>query len=78
MTKYKFIILIKNKKIKIKKQWYPKKGDKPKMHIQASILQQEEERQVKILEANYTKVDINAIVEKLVVKRDTKQKFAKR
>ena len=43
------------------------------MHIQASILQQEEERQVKILEANYTKVDINAIVEKLVVKRDTKQ-----
>ena len=48
------------------------------MHIQASILQQEEERQVKILEANYTKVDINAIVKKLVVKRDTKQKFAKR
>ena len=47
------------------------------MHTQAPILQQEEERQSKILDANYTKVDIDAMVEKLDVKRDIKRKLSK-
>ena len=47
------------------------------MHTQAPILQQEEDWQSKILDANYTKVDIDAMVEKLDVKRDIKRKLSK-
>ena len=47
------------------------------MHIQHPILQQEEQRQAKILDANYSKVDIDKMVSKLDVPRDTKRKLAK-
>ena len=42
------------------------------MHIEASILQQEE-KQGKLLDANYSKVNIDDMVKELDVLRDIKQ-----
>ncbi len=47
------------------------------MHMQSPILQQEEERQGKILDCDYSKVDIDNMVAKLDINRDTKRKLAK-
>ena len=47
------------------------------IHIMHPILQQERERQSKILDTNYSKVNIDDMVEELDIKQDTKQKLSK-
>ena len=42
------------------------------MHIEALILQQEEKQQGKLLDANYSKVNINDMVKELEIPKDTK------
>ena len=45
------------------------------MHVQAPILQQEEERQKKLLDANYSKVDIDQMVKDLDISKSLKEKL---
>ena len=45
------------------------------MHIEPPILQQEEKRQGKLLDANYSKVDIDDMVNELDIPRETKRKL---
>ena len=47
------------------------------MHASSVVLREEEERQSKIYGANYSKVDINAMVNNLDIKQDTKRKLTK-
>ena len=44
------------------------------MHTESPVLQQEEERQSKILDCNYSKVDIHKLVSDLDLSRDSKRK----
>ena len=45
------------------------------LHVNSPILQMEEKRQGKLLDANYTKVDIDDMVKDLDVPRETKRKL---
>ena len=45
------------------------------LHVDSPILQTEEKRQGKLLDANYTKVDIDDMVKDLDVPRETKRKL---
>ena len=47
------------------------------MHTESPVLQQEEERQSKILDCNYSKVDIQKLVSDLDLSRDSKRKLIK-
>jgi len=47
------------------------------MHTESPVLQQEEERQSKILDCNYSKVDIQKLVSDLGLSRDSKRKLTK-
>ena len=47
------------------------------MHTESPVLQQEEERQSKILDCNYSKVDIQKLVSELDLSRDSKRKLIK-
>ena len=47
------------------------------LHTQLPVLQQEEERQSKILDCNYSKVDIQKLVSDLDLCRDSKRKLIK-
>ena len=45
------------------------------LHVDAPIVQTEEKRQGKLLDANYTRVNINDMVKDLDVPRETKRKL---
>ena len=47
------------------------------MHTESPVLQQEEERQSKILDCNYSKVDLQKLVSDLDLSRDSKRKLIK-
>ena len=47
------------------------------LHTESPVLQQEEERQSKILDCNYSKVDIQKLVSDLDLSRDSKRKLIK-
>ena len=47
------------------------------MHSESPVLQQEQERQSKILDCNYSKVDIQKLVSDLDQPRDIKRKLIK-
>lgn len=44
------------------------------MHVESPILQQEDKRQGKLLDAHYTKVNIDDMIIALYISRDTKRK----
>ena len=47
------------------------------LHTESPVLQQEEERQSKTLDCNYSKVDIQKLVSDLDLSRDSKRKLIK-
>ena len=47
------------------------------MHTESPVLQQQEERESKILDCNYSKVDIQKLVSDLDLSRDSKRKLIK-